>query len=145
MDVILDTSVVVKWFIRPPEDDMAMALAIRDGIRTGALYPILPDLLLYELVNVLHHQPELAREDVAAALDSLEEMTLDVQPFSPGLGKDAARIAASNGVSTYDAYFIALAEALECPLVTADRRCYLKVRHRGSVILLRNWTGTGRT
>ncbi|MFQ5881448.1 MAG: type II toxin-antitoxin system VapC family toxin [Candidatus Methylomirabilales bacterium] len=145
MDVILDTSVVVKWFIQPPEEDIEIALEIRDRIRIGAVHPIFPDLLLYELINVLHHQPELTSEDVAAALDSLEEMTLDLHPFSSALGKEATRISANNRVSAYDAYFIALAEALECPLVTADRRCYLRVRDRGSVILLRNWTVPERT
>jgi predicted nucleic acid-binding protein len=145
MDVVLDTSVVLKWFIHPPEEDQDSALEIRQGIRTGALYPIVPDLLLYELVNVLHHQPDLTSEDVAAALDSVEEMAFDVHPFSCTLGKEATRIAASKRISTYDAYFVTLAEALECRLVTADRRCYLRIRDRGSVVLLQNWSAPERT
>ncbi len=141
MDLVLDTSVVVKWFVRPPEEDLEAALEVRRRIVEAELNLIIPDLLFYELANVLRYQPQLAVEAVAKALDTLETMELDVRPFSYLLGKEAVRVAKTTGITAYDAYFIVFAEALECPILTADRRCYSRVRGRPSVKLLRAWEG----
>ena len=141
MDLVLDTSVVVKWFVRPPEEDLEAALEVRRRVVEGELNLIIPDLLFYELANVLRYQPQLALEEVAKALDSLETMELDVRPFSYALGKEAVRVAKTTGITAYDAYFIVFAEAFECPVLTADRRCYARVRNRPSVKLLHTWDG----
>ncbi len=142
MDLVLDTSVVVKWFVRPPEEDLEAALEVRRRIVEAELNLIIPDLLFYELANVLRYQPQLAPEEVAKALDTLETMELDVRPFSYPLGKEAVRVAKITGITAYDAYFIVFAEAFECPVLTADRRCYARVRDRPSVKLLHTWDGT---
>jgi predicted nucleic acid-binding protein len=142
MDLVLDTSVVVKWFVRPPEEDLEAALEVRRRVVEAKLNLIIPDLLFYELANVLRYQPQLAVEEVAKALDTLETMELDVRPFSYALGKEAVRVAKTTGITAYDAYFIVFAEAFECPVLTADRRCYARVRDRPSVKLLQAWAGT---
>lgn len=142
MDLVLDTSVVVKWFVLPPEDDLEAALTIRRRVVEAELDLIVPDLIFYELANVLRYQPQLGVDDVANALDSLETMDLDVRPFSYPLGKEAVRLAKAAGITAYDAYFIVFAEAFECPLVTADRRCYARVKSRPSVKLLQAWDRT---
>jgi predicted nucleic acid-binding protein len=64
-----------------------------------------------------------------------------VRPFSHLLGKEAVRVAKTTGITAYDAYFIVFAEAFECPVLTADRRCYARVRDRPSVKLLQAWEG----
>ncbi len=92
MDLVLDTSVVVKWFVRAPEGDLEAALEIRRRF-VGAVY-------------VLRYQPQLGVEEVASALDSLETMDLDVRPFSYPLGKGAVQLAKATGITAYDAYFI---------------------------------------
>jgi predicted nucleic acid-binding protein len=142
MDLVLDTSVVVKWFVLPPEDGLEAALEIRRRVVETELNLIVPDLIFYELANVLRYQPQLGVEEVASALDSLETMDLDVRPFSYPLGKEAVRLANATAITAYDAYFIVFAEAFECPIVTADRRCYARVRGRPSVKLLQAWDGT---
>lgn len=142
MDLVLDTSVVVKWFVHPPEDDLDAALEIRRRIVDAELNLIVPDLIFYEVANVLRYQPQLGAKEVASALDSLETMELDVRPFSYPLGKEAAQLAKAVGITVYDAYFIVFAEAFDCPILTADRRCYARVRGRPSVKLLQAWNGT---
>lgn len=142
MDLVLDTSVVAKWFVNPPEDDLDAALEIRHRVVEAELNLIVPDLLFYELANVLRYQPQLGVEEVASALDSLETMDLDVRSFSYSLGKEAVQLAKAVGITVYDAYFIVFAEAFDCPIVTADRRCYARVRGRPSVKLLQTWAGT---
>ncbi len=143
MDLVLDTSVVVKWFVRPPEEDLEAALEVRRRVVGAELDLIIPDLLFYELANVLRYQPQLGVEEVASALDSLETMDLDVRPFSHPLGKGAVQLAKATGITAYDAYFIVFAEAFECTILTADRRCYARVRGRPSVKLLQTWDRIG--
>jgi len=142
MDLVLDTSVVVKWFVRPPEEDLEAALEVRRRVVEAELNLIIPDLMFYELVNVLLYQPQLRIQEAANALDSLEAMDLDVRPFSYSLGNEAVQLGKATGITAYDAYFIVFAEAFRCPLVTADRRCYARVRGRPSVKLLQAWDVT---
>jgi len=47
--IILDTSVVVKWFSEEEYTDKA--LVIREKIRIGEERVVVPDLLLYELAS----------------------------------------------------------------------------------------------
>ncbi len=139
MDLVLDTSVVVKWFVRTPEEDLEAALEVRRRVLEAEFNLILPDLIFYELANVLRYQPQLRFEEVGAALDGLEAAGVDVRPFSYHLGKEAVRLAKTAGITAYDAYFIVFAEAFECPLLTADHRCYRRVKDRPSVNLLHAW------
>ena len=81
-----------------------------------------PELLLAEATNILR------RLESAAEISALEATTshrnllqLDVQlfPFAPF----ADRIWALRGnLTSYDAWYVALAETLDCPLITLDRR-----------------------
>lgn len=53
--VVLDASVVVKWFSE--EDYTGKALDIRERITARGERAIVPDLLLYELSNALKYNP----------------------------------------------------------------------------------------
>jgi len=46
---VLDASVVVKWFTR--EEDRNLAIEYRDQFLQGKIDIALPDLILYELAN----------------------------------------------------------------------------------------------
>ena len=49
--IILDASVIVKWFSE--EEHTEKALEIREKVRRGEERVIVPDLLLYELSNLI--------------------------------------------------------------------------------------------
>jgi predicted nucleic acid-binding protein len=67
--IILDASVVVKWFSE--EEYTEKALEIRERIRMGEERVIVPDLLLYELANALKYNPSFDVNDVSDALTSI--------------------------------------------------------------------------
>ena len=56
---------------------------------------------------------------VATAVDDLLDLELDVYPTGPLLRR-AWQL--RDNVTAYDACYVALAEALDCPLLTADAR-----------------------
>ena len=83
-----------------------------------------PDLLYAEVVNALVQYVRVGRlspEAARSALDYVTALPLESTPceeFAP----EALTIAGDRGVSAYDAMYLALAEATDAVLVTADRR-----------------------
>lgn len=128
--LVVDTSVLVKWIRSEGEELLAEARALRDRVdRTGATV-YAPALLAYELGNILTRKTDLPPDGVAEVLDVVVHTRLIVAPPEPEQLSRAARVARTCDVTFYDAAFVALAEMLQCPLVTAD--WYLAERTRGT-------------
>lgn len=93
----------------------------------------MPHLLDVEVLNVLRRQTLrgiLAEERGATALQDLENIKMTRYPHAPLLGRiwDLRE-----GVTAYDAAYIALAEALGAPLVTRDARLAQAPGNRATV------------
>lgn len=81
-----------------------------------------PDLLRLETMSVFRRQlanDYLTKEQAENALRDLLDLPLVVYPTAPLLRRGWE---VRDNVSAYDSCYIALAEALDCPLATADRR-----------------------
>jgi len=87
-----------------------------------------PALLLYEVGNILTRKTDLDDAGIAAVLDRIAASPLIVAPPEPALLARAARLARAHDLSFYDASFVGLAVALDCPLVTADRALARRTR-----------------
>jgi predicted nucleic acid-binding protein len=117
--IILDASVVVKWF-RQGEVLAEQALALRDAYLDGQIEVTLPSLLAYELANVLRYKADLTTEQVQTAVGSLFNMGLGWVLPSSAVIERAVEIARTYDTTVYDATFAALAESLGATFVTAD-------------------------
>lgn len=83
---------------------------------------VAPDLVDVETVAVLRKRwmsGDLSKNRFAAAIDDLEDLDLVRYPALP-LMRRAFEL--RDDVTAYDVVYAALAEGLDCPLVTADRR-----------------------
>ena len=83
---------------------------------------VAPDLLRIETLSVLRRQlasGSLSSEQATNALDDLSRLPLVVYPTAPFLRR-AWEI--RDNVTAYDACYVALAETLDCTLLTADSR-----------------------
>ena len=83
---------------------------------------VAPDLVDVETVAVLRKRwmaGDLSKNRFSAAIDDLEDLDLVRYPALP-LMRRAFEL--RDNVTAYDAVYVALAERLDCPLVTADRR-----------------------
>lgn len=81
-----------------------------------------PDLLRLEVVSVIRrhaHAGELTAQQADAALSDLLDFPVAVYPTAPLLRR-AWEL--RDNLTAYDACYAALAEAVDAPLVTADRR-----------------------
>jgi len=119
--VVLDTSVVIKWF-RQGEVLANYALALRDAYLEGQILVSAPTLLAYELANVLRYKADLTTAQVEDAVQSLFDVGLELVPPSAAVVCRAVAIARECEATVYDGTFAALAESLNATFVTADER-----------------------
>jgi predicted nucleic acid-binding protein len=129
--LIIDASVALKWVVR--EDDSDAANALLGGDRLTA-----PDLIFSEIANSLWkkwRRGELTNlPKLAARLPTL----LHVEPTAP-LTLRAVEIAIQLAHPAYDCMYLALAEAIDDRVVTADRRFLAAcagTAHAGRVVAL---------
>jgi len=83
-----------------------------------------PTLLYAEVAHALlrlHRQRAFPLARAREALDAIYAIHADARPIAM-LVPDAVDVALERRLTVYDACYVVLAEALEAPLVTADRR-----------------------
>ena len=115
-EVVLDASVVLKWFRADGEGHLEPARSLRRDFEAGQLAVLAPPLLRLEIVNVAGrrwHWDEQALVDLAT---SLEELGFEYE--EPELEQVASWTA--RGLTAYDASYVALAEARATTLITDD-------------------------
>ena len=132
--IVLDASVVLKWF--QEERDSEKALAFEERHARGEETVAAPDLLFYEIANVFRNQKGIRVEAIETALEVLSRLEIQTFTFSPVDLKEVVRFAAMHDISVYDALYVILARRLGCRFVTADKRLYTKLRPLGGVDLL---------
>lgn len=98
-----------------PEGEWAEDVVARNALAA-------PELLLVETSNILRRLQlagGLSALEATSAQRDLLRLDLELFPFSPF----ADRVwALRENLTAYDAWYVALAEALQCPLVTLDGR-----------------------
>ncbi len=116
--MVLDASAVVEWLMGGERGDAVVAQLLDDP--DGAFFA--PDLLDVEVVQAFRR---LARSGVvsdARATGAVELLqALPVERRSAGILVPRMWTLRDN-LSAYDAAYVALAEALDCPLLTCDTR-----------------------
>lgn len=117
--VIIDTSVVYKWFAQE-ESDSDKALEILNNHISGKEAIIAPSILLYEIINALVTKGNINLREIKAFLRKLEEIQIQVVEFEHNLMSKAAQLAQKYHVSVYDAAYAVLAKEKKCNLITAD-------------------------
>ena len=132
---VADSSVVVKWF-REGEPLRPQALALRTAYLDGSLDLAIPDLLIYELANVLRYKRELALDDVCRAVRDMYDMDVAIVTVTADLATEAIHLARQFDVTVYDAAFLACAQQIGATLVTADDAFYRKMNGHPSVVHL---------
>lgn len=128
-DIILDSSVVAKWFF-PSEEDSEAALKIRDLFLSKKLSISAPVLIYYEINNLIRTAIKSLRINEELAKEAYRGfLALDLIIYSSQeLMEMALEKAILLDISSYDASYLALAEYLNIPLLTADQKLMDKVK-----------------
>lgn len=120
--IVVDTTVVLKWFHTDGESEVIEAHALLAAHRDEALTAHILDLSLYELGNVLLRALRWSAEDTSNQLDDLLVICGPPLAPAPQWRRDAAALAEKHGLTFYDAMFAAAARAMRAPLVSADKQ-----------------------
>lgn len=115
--MVIDASAVLNLILAKPP-----ARAIGSRIFAAAEWIAAPDLLELEVLQVLRRlslADEIPPDRAVAALEYFHDLPIDAIAHRPL----SARIwALRHQLSAYDAAYVSLAEALDAPLLTCDRR-----------------------
>lgn len=117
-EVVVDASVVVKWYI--PEAHHGPARALRDDYLEGIHDLVAPSLLPFEVVNALKYSGHYDGDRLVEAADTLPEYGIELIPFQSA--GDVATVATRLDIPVYDASYVALAESTDSILYTANSR-----------------------
>lgn len=121
MSIVVDSSVILAALLSTGTDGAWAERVVGDG----SIFA--PELIRVEVTNIirrLERAKEITGQEASAAYDDFMELELYLHPFEPF----ADRIwELRHNVTSYDAWYVALAEALTLPLATLDSR--LAVAH----------------
>jgi len=123
--IIIDACVAMKWFIE--EAYTPNAVCIQEKLLKRELTVVVPDLLFYEVTNVLKMKAVTNSAEVVSAIQFLFESNLRVIPVSKELLELATYISDKFGITIYDSVYVALAKDFDCPFITADEKIIERV------------------
>ncbi|MHB1274607.1 MAG: type II toxin-antitoxin system VapC family toxin [Candidatus Humimicrobiaceae bacterium] len=121
--VILDSSVVFKWFYFKNEDGVETAKGLYEKTISGYFHVLTPELLLYEIINTFKFRTEID----AMLLEEILKELFHILIFIKLDSKDyinAYEISRKTNNSIYDSIYIALSEKYKASFITADKKLY---------------------
>lgn len=113
---VVDASVAIKWVVSEVHSDIAMSLRRHQLAAPELLGPECANIL-WKKVRLGHISDEVA--SIAAA--GLERMEVALHSTRP-LIRRATALSVALGYPAYDCFYLCLAQALGCQLITADER-----------------------
>jgi predicted nucleic acid-binding protein len=115
-EAVLDASVVLKWFHSKGEDHVEAARGLRERFEAGEFRVLAPPLLWLEVLNVAGRRWHWTGAQLDQLAETLPELGFElIDPELAGVARWAA-----NGLTAYDAAYVAVAEQAGARLVTDD-------------------------
>ncbi|WAC61534.1 type II toxin-antitoxin system VapC family toxin [Brevundimonas sp. SL130] len=118
----MDASVAIKVALHEPDSPIAVA-----ALRAQAWSA--PDLILSECANIIWKRcrmGDITRDQAMQAVELIETMNLYVEP-GRRLIERAVQLAIALEHPAYDCFYVAHAEQLGVPFLTADKKLIAKV------------------
>jgi predicted nucleic acid-binding protein len=130
LEIVIDSSVAVKWFSE--EEATAQALELRDSHVRRQIQLIITPLLTCELANALRYKPHYNKDRLAEAMNHFYKLHLQEAPLDAHLLSRSSEIAFRGNVTVHDAIPVALAVLKKTKCVTADQDTqYAKLKLKG--------------
>ena len=124
-EIVIDASVVVKWFIE--ENNSEKALLLRDSFIGGKVELYVPLLLYFEVLNALKYSQLFEPNELEEAGESLENYGFNVITIKNEIRNHMISAAINYDLSIYDASYLGLSIGLEMLFCTADEKIIKKL------------------
>lgn len=115
-----DASMILKWFTQEKERDREKALQLRNDFKERLIDIFCPELLIYEIANVLRYKENLEEIFVLKAIASLYAMEL-LMPVNQKIMENAVKMARKYDITVYDSTYLSFAQHHGYNLITADK------------------------
>ena len=123
--IVVDASVALLWLVDLPASEKA------ERLLDSADPLVAPDLIVPELANAIWKTVAFAdfpAGDARDCIESIDRYFSNIVPTYP-FRRRALSIAIELKHPAYDCFYLALAEQLTCPLVSADERLIRRSRN----------------
>lgn len=124
--VVLDSSVITKWFRSVGEEKTDQARVYRDQLEKDEISVVVPDLLYYEMINVAKNDKIGPQKYWEEAIEILFSFPFEICPLDREFSQEVLNLAKGLDISAYDACYLTLAKERNIILVTADRELLTK-------------------
>lgn len=142
--LVVDASIVAKTYLRD-EAFTELADAVLDEQATGNLEIIAPRFILYEIPSALQKAAKQQRISETGAFEAVSNffelgiVTVGDESEVPDIIKSAFVLGQQLGCHLFDALYLAVAEGLGVPFLTADRRLYDRAAATQDVIWIEDY------
>jgi len=132
--IVLDASIILKMIFE--EQDTHLALQLRENHVTGKEKIAAPELIFYEIANVLATKTPLSVKSASSSLNEI--FNLEIETFTLGMEEFLSSMSFSHKykISVYDASYMILADRLNCDFITADVILFRKIKDLKFIRLL---------
>jgi predicted nucleic acid-binding protein len=116
---VVDASVVLQWLLAEPSTG---STEILEAHLNGGEPLIAPELLNYEVGNVLLTKLRLTSDDASELFGSFLDLRIETYSLGADEYRASLELARRYRLTVYDASYLALALALDVRLITADKK-----------------------
>jgi len=126
--VILDSSVIIKWFKSEKETHVKQAEVYLKDFLNNKIKIIISPLTILEIINNALFDKYLPYENWQKNIGFLFKLDLEIASFDKNLFYETLNLGKKYQITTYDASYIALAKKLKAEFITADKKLVKKVK-----------------
>jgi predicted nucleic acid-binding protein len=122
--IVVDASVLVKWFLRESYSDESLELRKQHIGQEKRI--VVPALARFEVLNALK-QGGLGTHELLRVARDLEDYQFVEVPLGGSYGDLTVQIAFDYGINIYDSSYVSLGKARQLRVVTADEELLERV------------------
>jgi len=122
--VVIDSSIALKWFIDEKDSSEARAIFQRHIDEIISIFA--PYEIILEVINALYYRADFDNRKLQTVVETLFQAELNFASLNNSLALLTAEMMMKHNIASYDALFIALSQQLDSPLFTADKKHHQK-------------------
>jgi predicted nucleic acid-binding protein len=128
--LVVDASVVVKWFVN--EEYSEKAIRIRDKYINGEISIMAPKILIFEVLNALYYKQLFSENELVEISEALDAYSFDLYSLEGEYSRKTVEVTFKNNITIYDSSYISLAIIKNAFMITADEDFIKKLRENYS-------------
>lgn len=126
-NVVVDSSVIIKWLNTKDEENIAEAEKVLKDAQAGKIQLFAPEIFRYEIGNALLSK-KLKQAEAFDTLGTAYDLPVTAVGEVKELAFESYKLAQTYDITYYDASFVSLAKQTNAALVTANPKHQAKVK-----------------